>query len=148
MVIRVRQGKGRKDRYVTLSPTLLEILRAYYRACRPKGQWLFPNRSGRYPIHVTAVQRACRQAALVSGLRKRVTTHTLRHSYATSLLEMGVDLRTIQVLMGHTSLSTTAIYLHVAVGAKPGAGTMSREVPDVLKRTRSNSDTDKLTPKK
>jgi integrase/recombinase XerD len=87
MVLRVRQGKGRKDRYVTLSPTLLEILRAYYRASRPKGEWLFPNRTGKYPLHKTAVQRACHQAALVSGLRKRVTTHTLRHSYATSLLE-------------------------------------------------------------
>ena len=138
MVIRVRQGKGRKDRYVTLSPTLLETLRAYYRTCRPKGDWLFPNMTCKYPIHSTAVQRACRQAAMVAGLRKRVTTHTLRHSYATSLLEMGVDLRTIQVLLGHTSLNTTSIYLHVAKGAKPGAGAKtSREVPDVLKRTRT-----------
>ena len=138
MVIRVRQGKGRKDRYVTLSPTLLETLRAYYRTCHPKGEWLFPNMTRKYPIHSTAVQRACRQAAMVAGLRKRVTTHTLRHSYATSLLEMGVDLRTIQVLLGHTSLNTTSIYLHVAIGAKPGAGAKtSREVPDVLKRTRT-----------
>jgi site-specific recombinase XerD len=147
MVIRVRQGKGRKDRYVTLSPTVLEILRAYYRACRPKGDWLFPNMTRKYPIHSTAVQRACRQAALVAGLRKRVTTHTLRHSYATSLLEMGVDLRTIQVLLGHTSLNTTSIYLHVAIGAKPEAGAKtSREVPDVLKRTRTESQNDP-TPK-
>jgi site-specific recombinase XerD len=130
-----------------LSPTVLEILRAYYRARRPKGGWLFPNMTGRYPIHSSAVQRACREAALVSGLRKRVTTHTLRHSYATSLLEMGVDLRTIQVLLGHTSLNTTAIYLHVAIGAKRGGGnrvTGSGEVPDVLKRIRSSNDT---TPK-
>lgn len=151
MVIRVRQGKGRKDRYVTLSSTLLEILRAYYRACRPKGEWLFPNMTGKYPIHSTAVQRACREAALVAGLHKRVTTHTLRHSYATSLLEMGVDLRTIQVLMGHTSLNTTAIYLHVAVGGKPrmgGAANGSREVPDVLKRTRTDNVNDETTPKK
>jgi integrase len=68
MVIRVRQGKGRKDRYVTLSPTLLESLRDYYRACRPKGEWLFPNRTAKYPIHSTAVQHACQQAALVAGL--------------------------------------------------------------------------------
>jgi integrase/recombinase XerD len=136
MVIRVHQGKGRKDRYVTLSPTLLKTLRAYYRDCRPKGEWLFPNRTGQYPIHATAVQRVCRQAALVAGFRKRVTTHTLRHSYATSLLEMGVDLRTIQVLLGHTSLNTTSIYLHVAVGAKPRErANSSRELPDVLKRT-------------
>jgi len=157
MVIRVRQGKGQKDRYVALSCTVLETLRAYYRACGRKGEWLFPNRTGKYPIHKTAVQRACRQAALVSGLGKRVTTHTLRHSYATSLLEMGVDLRTIQMLLGHTSLSTTAVYLHVAVGAKPGtrAGAGSREIPDVLKRTRSDDsnakpdqDTDETTSKK
>lgn len=141
MVIRVRQGKGRKDRFVTMSPTLLEALRTYYRACRPKGEWLFPNRSGKYPIHTTAVQRACRQAALVSGLRKRVTTHTLRHSYATSLLEAGVDLRTIQVLLGHTSLSTTSIYLHVAVGDKAGAQRARGEIVDLLKRTQT-------TPKK
>lgn len=141
MVIRVRQGKGRKDRYVTLSPTLLETLRAYYRACRPKGEWLFPNRTAKYPIHSTAVQHACQQAALVAGLRKRVTTHTLRHSYATSLLEMGVDLRTIQVLLGHASLNTTAIYLHVAVGAKPAATDgASRELPDVLKRARTENE--------
>lgn len=147
MVLRVRQGKGHKDRYVPLSSTLLESLRAYYRACRPKGEWLFPNRTGKYPIHKTAVQRACRRAGLAAGLQKRVTTHTLRHSYATSLLEMGVDLRTIQLVLGHSSLSTTAVYLHVAVGAKPGpssgseeegetAAGRSRGVPDVLKRTR------------
>ena len=136
MVIRVRQGKGRKDRYVTLSPTLLESLRAYYRAYCPRRPWLFPNRTAKYPIHVTAVQRACRQAALLSRLRKRVTSHTLRHSYATSLLEMGVDLRTIQVLMGHSSLNTTSIYLHVAVGDKSAATHRpSRgELPDLLKQ--------------
>lgn len=139
MVIRVRQGKGRKDRYVTLSPTLLEKLRAYYRACRPKGEWLFPNRSGKYPIHRTAVQRACREAAELAGLRKGVTPHTLRHSFATALLEAGVDLRRIQVLMGHTSLNTTAIYLHVAVGAaaqvKGESGRSRNEIVDLLKLT-------------
>lgn len=145
MVIRVRQGKGRKDRYVTLSPTLLELLRAYYRTCRPKGDWLFPNRTGKYPIHSSAVQRACRQAGKVAGLRKRVTTHTLRHSYATSQLEAGVDLRTIQVHLGHTSLNTTAIYLHVAVGVKPTAASgtkLSRgDVADLLKQTESQNQT-------
>jgi site-specific recombinase XerD len=117
MVIRIVQGKGHKDRYVTLSPTLLETLRDYYRQRRPKGQWLFPNRSGKYPLHMTAVQRACRKAAQVAGLNKRVTTHTMRHSFATGLLEAGTDLRTIQILLGHGSLNTTAIYLHIAVGA-------------------------------
>ena len=141
MVIRVRQGKGRKDRYVALSPSLLESLRAYYRACRPKGEWLFPNRTGNYPLHATAVQRACREAALVSGLHKRVTCHTLRHSYATSLLEMGVNLRKIQILMGHASLNSTSTYLHVAVGVRAGAHAEVDEVPDLLSRTRGENVT-------
>jgi site-specific recombinase XerD len=141
MVIRVQQGKGRKDRYVTLAPTLLETLRTYYRTQRPRGGWLFPNRTGKYPLHSTAVQRACREAVRVAGFRKRVTTHTLRHSYATGLLEAGVDLRTIQVLLGHASLNTTAIYLHVAVGAKKktGSGTTPGEFPDLLKRAQTTS---------
>jgi integrase/recombinase XerD len=79
MVIRVRRGKGRKDRYVTLSPTLLETLRAYYRTHRPRGEWLFPNRTSKYPVHPSTIQRECREAARVAGFRKRVTTHTLRH---------------------------------------------------------------------
>ena len=118
MVIRVRQGKGRRDRYVTLSATLLGILREYYKASRPRGEWLFPNRKGTGAINHNTVQKACSLAARKAGLRKRVTTHTMRHSFATSLLEAGVDLRTIQILLGHGSLNTTAIYLHVAVGAK------------------------------
>ena len=117
MAIRVEQGKGHKDRYVTLSPTLLQHLRLYWKDYRPE-KWLFPNRSGKYPIHTTAVQRACREASLRARLNKRVTPHTMRHCFATHLLEAGVDLRTIQVLMGHSSLNTTAIYLHIAVGAK------------------------------
>jgi integrase/recombinase XerD len=135
MVIRVRQGKGKKDRYVTLSPTLLETLREYYKAYRPEGEWLFPNRTGEYPIHPTAVQRACRKAAQVAGINKRVTPHTLRHSFATGLLEAGVDLRTIQVLLGHGSLNTTAIYLHVAVGAQQ----TRREMADLLKQTQTTA---------
>jgi len=133
MVIRVRQGKGKKDRYVTLSPTLLETLREYYKTYHPKGEWLFPNRTGEYPIHPTAVQRACRKAAQVAGINKRVTPHMLRHSFATGLLEEGTDLRTIQVLLGHGSLNTTAIYLHVAVGAQQ----TRREMADLLKRTQT-----------
>lgn len=127
MVIRVRQGKGRRDRYVTLSPTLLETLRDYHRACHPKGEWLFPNRKWDGPIDHSTVQRACTLAAREAGLRKRVTTHTMRHSFATSLLESGVDLRTIQILLGHGSLNTTAVYLHIAVGAKgkPSRGEMA-----------------------
>jgi integrase len=90
MVIRVRQGKGRRDRYVTLSPTLLETLREYYKARRPKGEWLFPNRTGKYPIHSTAVQRACRQASLVARLGKRVTTHTMRHYAGCRIMPGGI----------------------------------------------------------
>ena len=135
MVIRVRQGKGKKDRYVTLSPTLLETLREYYKAYRPKGEWLFPNRTGEYPIHPTAVQRASRKAAQVAGINKRVTPHMLRHSFATGLLEAGVDLRTIQVLLGHGSLNTTAIYLHIAVGAQQ----TRREMADLLKQTQTTA---------
>jgi site-specific recombinase XerD len=112
MVIRVRQGKGRKDRYVTMSPTLLETLREYYKARRPKGEWLFPNRTGKYPIHSTAVQRACHQASLVARLGKRVTTHTMRHSFATSLLEAGTDLRVVPrsqlKVSGDSSMATLA----------------------------------------
>lgn len=120
MVMRVQQGKGRQDRYVTLSPTLLETLREYYRAYRPEGEWLFPSRDCTHPTHPSGVQRTCRNAARKAGLRRRVTTHTMRHSFATNLLEAGVDLRTIQILLGHGSLHTTALYLHVAVGgAKP-----------------------------
>jgi integrase/recombinase XerD len=132
MAIRIQQGKGRQDRYVTLSPTLLETLRDYYRAYRPQGPWLFPSRDPNHPTHPTTVQRACRLAAQKAGLRKRVTTHTMRHSFATNLLEAGVDLRTIQILLGHASLNTTALYLHVAVGAKPSR----REMVDLLELTK------------
>jgi integrase/recombinase XerD len=112
MVIRVQQGKGRKDRYVMLSPQLLLVLRSYWRAVRPK-DWLFPGRHGR-PLSVRMVQIACRQAHQASGLAKHVTVHTLRHSFATHLLEAGTDVRTIQLLLGHRSLATTACYTHVA----------------------------------
>ena len=136
MVIRVRQGKGRRDRYVTLSATLLDTLREYYKSSRPKGEWLFANRKGTGAIDHSAVQRACSLAARKAGLRKRVTTHTMRHSFATSLLEEGVDLRTIQILLGHRSLNTTAIYLHVAVGAKQSGHKKGREVMVDLRLTR------------
>src|SRR5713101_820718 len=112
MVIRVQQGKGRKDRYVMLSPQLLLVLRTYWRAVRPK-DWLFPGRKATH-LSVRMVQVACRQAHQASGLAKRVTVHTLRHSFATPLLEAGTDVRTIQLLLGHRSLATTACYTHVA----------------------------------
>jgi integrase/recombinase XerD len=121
MVIRVRQGKGRKDRYVMLSPKLLELLRDYWKAARPR-TWLFPGSDPDRPIAAGAVMKACRRARRASGLEKPVTVHALRHSFATHLLEAGTDLRTIQVLLGHDSPRTTALYTHVspeAVRATP-----------------------------
>jgi site-specific recombinase XerD len=113
MVLRVELGKGKKDRYAPLSPTLLEKLREYWRAYRPDA-YLFPGPSPHRPLSAGSVERAIRRAAKSAGIRKHVTAHTLRHSFATHLLEAGVDLRTIQIFLGHRSLRTTAIYLHVA----------------------------------
>ncbi len=113
MLIRVEHGKGGKDRYTMLSACLLEILRAYCRILRPAGPWLFP--SWRPHLHLTAgaVQTVCREAWQRSGLRKRVTPHILRHSFATHLLERGVDTRVIQALLGHSRIDTTARYVAV-----------------------------------
>jgi integrase/recombinase XerD len=113
MVIRVEQGKGQKDRYLMLSPRLLELLRTYWRAKRP-GEWLFPGNPRTKPMGPRSANRVCREAVQRSGLTKPATVHTLRHSFATHLLEAGVDVRTIQVLLGHRSLRTTAGYLHLA----------------------------------
>jgi integrase/recombinase XerD len=116
MVIHVRQGKGHKDRDVMLSPRLLAVLREYWKLQRPR-PYLFPGRHPDRPISVRTVQMACERALTASGLSKHVHMHTLRHSFATHLLESGTDLRTIQVLLGHHSLSTTARYLHITTAA-------------------------------
>jgi site-specific recombinase XerD len=116
MVVRIDQGKGRKDRYVELAPTLLWPLRKYWKVYRPKS-WLFPSDKRDHPTHQTAVQKGCKEARLRAGLSKPVTTHTMPHCFGTHLLEAGMDLRTIQLRMGHSSLHTTALYLHVAAGA-------------------------------
>lgn len=113
MVIRIQQAKGRKDRYVMLSPKLLELLRIYWTQARPR-DYLFPNRSGR-PLSIITVIRSCHHAQRRSGLKKNVTIHTLRHSFATHLLEAGVDIRTIQALLGHRNLKTTALYTAVSM---------------------------------
>jgi site-specific recombinase XerD len=113
MVIRVEQGKGQKDRYVMLSPKLLETLRIYWRARRPKA-WLFPGDHPAQPITRGAVDEACEKAHRLSGLSKPVTPHSLRHAFAVHLLEAGTDVRTIQLLLGHRSLATTARYLRIA----------------------------------
>jgi integrase/recombinase XerD len=116
MVIRVRQAKGRRDRYVMLSPRLLTLLREYWKVARPS-VWLFPGDVPGHPITGGTVHKICIQAARAADLGKHVTVHTLRHSFATHLLEAGTDIRTIQVLLGHRKLETTAIYTHVSPAA-------------------------------
>jgi site-specific recombinase XerD len=113
MVIRVEQGKGRKDRYVMLSPHLLTLLRAWWKAARPQG-WLFPGRDPAQPMTTRQLNRACHAAAQMAEINKRVSLHTLRHSFATHLLEQNIDVRVIQVLLGHAKLDTTALYTRVA----------------------------------
>ncbi|MBM3744562.1 MAG: integrase [Acidobacteria bacterium] len=113
MVLRVEQGKGQKDRYVMLSPRLLEILRSYWRAVRPK-HWLFPGDAPGRPLTTDAVEKACRKARRRAGIAKPITPHSLRHAFAVHLLESGADVRTIQLLLGHRGLATTARYLRIA----------------------------------
>jgi site-specific recombinase XerD len=113
MVIRVDQGKGQKDRYVMLSPTLLEILRTWWRVNKPR-HWLFPGDIPGRHISKDAVELACQKARRLCGIRKPITPHLLRHGFAVHLLESGTDVRTIQLLLGHRSLATTARYLRIA----------------------------------
>ena len=113
MVLRVEQGKGRKDRHAMLSPILLEILRDWYRIERPAG-WLFPGKNPVNPMTARQLNRICHAAAHAAGIHKRVSLHTLRHSFATHLLEQDIDIRIIQVLLGHAKLNTTALYTRVA----------------------------------
>lgn len=115
-LIRVQQGKGRRDRYTILPPTLLEGLREYWKSSRSR-PWLFTGQTPQQPLTQSAMHKAVRRGRKKARLTKRITTHTMRHCFATHLLEEGVDLRTIQVLLGHRSLNTTALYLHVAAGA-------------------------------
>ncbi len=112
MLMRVNQGKGRKDRYTLLSPRLLEELRAYWREYRP-GEWLFPGENGSGPMPEGTAQKVFYRAKERARIRHGHGIHSLRHSFATHLMEAGVDLPTIQRLMGHNRLSTTALYLHV-----------------------------------
>jgi len=114
MRLRVEHGKGGKDRYAMLSPGLLEVLRAYFRMLRPAKPWLFPSWRPHLHLSAGAVQTACREAWQRSGLAKRVTAHMLRHSFATHLLERGVDTRVIQALLGHSRIDTTARYTAVS----------------------------------
>jgi integrase/recombinase XerD len=113
MLIRVEQGKGGRDRHIMLSPQLLVVLRGYWREARPT-HWLFPGQDENRPLDASVLQWACRNARAAAKLGKPVTVHTLRHSFATHLLEAGTDIRTIQALLGHRDLSTTARYTQVA----------------------------------
>lgn len=113
MIIRVEQGKGRKDRYVMLSPHLLDLLRTWWKTARPRG-WLFPGRDPAQPLTTRQLNRACHAAAQMAEVNKRVSLHTLRHSFATHLLEQNTDVRVIQVLLGHAKLETTVLYTQVA----------------------------------
>jgi site-specific recombinase XerD len=114
MLIHVREGKRSKDRYVMLSERLLDLLRIYWKAARPAGPYLFPGLIPGRPITTGAVQRVIRQIVVDNGFVKRVTAHSLRHGFATHLLETGVDIRTIQRLLGHASIQTTARYTLVS----------------------------------
>jgi integrase/recombinase XerD len=113
MVIRVEQGKGQKDRYTLLAQRTLDILRDYWKEHRPQG-WLFPGKPTTEPLSVSAVQRVFEKALLRAGIKKPASVHTLRHSFATHLLEAGTDLYHIQRLLGHTTPKTTAVYLHLS----------------------------------
>jgi integrase/recombinase XerD len=121
MTLRIEQGKGHKDRYAMLSPVLLERLRVWWRAARGQGKmldggWLFPGLNPIDPLSTRQLNRAVHRAAEAAQLDKRVSMHTLRHSFATHLLEQKVDIRVIQVLLGHKKLETTALYAQVATG--------------------------------
>lgn len=131
MILRVERGKGNKDRNVMLSPALLETLRAYWKQSRPRA-WLFPGHGGKRPLHPTLLQRAFKHAKEAAGITKPVSFHSLRHSFATHLLESGVNVRTIQVLLGHGSLGSTQRYTQVG--------------GDYLRQTRSPLDTLRGTP--
>jgi site-specific recombinase XerD len=111
--LRIRDGKGGRERRALLSTKLLELLEQYWREYRPK-DYLFPKPGGSGPLSESVLQKACKDAALRAGLKKRIHPHVLRHSFATHLLEQGTDLRTVQVLLGHSQIVTTAGYMHVS----------------------------------
>lgn len=139
MLIRVEQGKGAKDRYVPLSPRMLGMLREYFRKQRPQGPWLFPAIKPSRHISASTIQQVCRESTQLAGIDKRITAHTLRHSFATHLLENGEDIRVIQVLLGHRRIDTTARY--TAVTPKRLSATVSPldNLPDTLPRQRGRT---------
>ena len=140
-LVRIEQGKGRKDRYVMLSSRLRTILREYWVAYRPDG-WLFPGEDPTKPLCPTSVQKLLQKTRLKAGLTKPVTCHGLRHGFATHLLEGGTDIRTVQVLLGHRSLSSTQQYLHVAKNFLRKTKSPLDLLPDIKPASR---DRDKLS---
>ena len=126
MLLRIEQGKGRKDRFAMLSPQLLELLRDWYRIARP-AVWLFPGRDPMLPLTTRQLARVVHATAIMAKIKKRCTPHTLRHCFATHLLEQKVDVRIVQVLLGHAKLETTMLYTQVAT-------TVIREVMSPLDR--------------
>ena len=135
MLIRVEQGKGAKDRYTLLSPQLLEALREYWRRTKP-GEYLFPGRDGRSPVRATGIKEAFAKAKRRARIDKPGGVHMLRHSFATHLLEAGVDLHTLQRLLGHNSIRSTTRYLHLVEPAYHAA----RACPDLLDFSRDAFD--------
>lgn len=132
MMLHVRQGKGRKDRYVPLSPALLQKLRHYWKLYRPQ-TWLFPGQHLARPMSIITIAAIVRKACQRVDIKKKVTPHTLRHTYATHQLENGVDVRVIQKLLGHVRLETTAIYTHVATTTLQGVGSPLDLLPTIPK---------------
>jgi len=133
MTLRVEQGKGQRDRYVMLSPQLLEWLRDWWRAARPQA-WLFPGQNPVNPMSARQLSRVVRETAREAGIAKRVSPHTLRHSFATHLLEQNVDIRVIQVLLGHAKLETTALYTRVAVNTIRDVASPLEKLKDLVGR--------------
>jgi site-specific recombinase XerD len=134
MVLRVVRGKGRKDRYVRLPDALLRELRTYWKASRPGGSLLFPGKNPDVPLSDGAIQKMVKTAARRAGIAKRITPHSLRHAYATHHLEQGTNLREIQLLLGHRSLNSTAIYTHVARNAVAAAASPLDGLPAVTRK--------------
>jgi len=118
MVIHVHRGKGAKDRIVPLSTTLLELLRVYYKAVRPQ-DWLFPGRYGQH-LSTRVIDTVCLRVRRELGIKTKLTVHTLRHAFATHLLDAGTNLRTIQMILGHSSIQSTAVYTHVSTKTLEG----------------------------
>lgn len=129
-VIRIQQGKGRKDRYVMLSPRLLVLLREYWKTARP-ADYLFPSRPAGSHMNAATLQKACLRARTEAGISKAVNVRALRHSFATHLLEAGTNVRIIQILLGHRSLQTTARYTHVATSTVCATASPLDALPDL-----------------